>query len=305
MTAAPLSAPRTNPADDSDAPDLAPDGRTPYVEYTDSDVLTELIHPVTAEPLEVTFIVATQIMELHFNLLLHEWQLALARLAEDDLDEALAALRRSVVTQDCLIRSWDLLSVMSAVQYNRFRESLGKASGFQSFSYRQLEFLIGAKNQRMLSPHAGMPAVHARLQAAYDGPSIYDAALAFLARRGLPVPAEVLARDVREPWTEPHAGVVEAWRLVYERSDNRSEGRSDSRSNGRCEDSDAARLATLADVLTAIAERHSSWRFTHYLSVRRILGAKPGTGGSAGLAWLKRTVDAPVFVDLWEVRNVL
>lgn len=301
MTAAPLSAPRTNPADDSDAPDLAPDGRTPYVEYTDSDVLTELIHPVTAEPLEVTFIVATQIMELHFNLLLHEWQLALARLAEDDLDEALAALRRSVVTQDCLIRSWDLLSVMSAVQYNRFRESLGKASGFQSFSYRQLEFLIGAKNQRMLSPHAGMPAVHARLQAAYDGPSIYDAALAFLARRGLPVPAEVLARDVREPWTEPHAGVVEAWRLVYARS----EGCSDSRSNGRSGDSDAARLATLADVLTAIAERHSSWRFTHYLSVRRILGAKPGTGGSAGLAWLKRTVDAPVFVDLWEVRNVL
>lgn len=301
MTAAPLSAPADastdaptdNATEDAGAPDLAPNGRTPYVEYTDADVLTQLIHPVTDEPLEVTFIVATQIMELHFNLLLHDWQLAIARLAADDLDEALAALQRSVVTQDCLIQSWGLLSVMSAVQYNRFRESLGKASGFQSFSYRQLEFLIGAKNQRMLSPHAGMPAVHARLQAAYDGPSIYDAALAFLARRGLPVPTEVLERDVREAWTEPHAGVVEAWRQVYERAGERfNEG-------------DGALLATLADVLTAIAERHSSWRFTHYLSVRRILGAKPGTGGSAGLAWLKRTVDTPVFVDLWEVRNVL
>ncbi|MGX7677990.1 tryptophan 2,3-dioxygenase [Jatrophihabitans sp. DSM 45814] len=269
---------------DADAPDLTYSGRTPYVRYTESDVLHDLIHPETDEPLEVTFVVATQIMELHFNLLIHELERAVDRLAQDDLAEALAALRRTVVTQNSLISSWDLLSVMSAVQYNRFRGSLGKASGFQSFSYRQLEFLIGAKDARMLNPHAGMPSVHARLQSAFEAPSVYDAALSYLSRRGLPVPAEVLHRDVSQHWVEPNAAVIELWRQVYQREDE---------------------LTELADILTEVAERHSTWRFVHYTAVRRILGAKPGTGGSAGLAWLKRTVDTPVFVDLWEVRSVL
>jgi tryptophan 2,3-dioxygenase len=247
-------------------------------------VLASLIHPQTTEPLEVTFVVATQIMELHFNLLLHEFNRAIDRLGADDLAEAMAALRRAVVVRDSLISSWGLLSVMSPVQYNRFRPALGKASGFQSFSYRLLEFVLGAKNDRMLHPHAGMPTVHATLQAAFDAPALYDTALAFLARRGLAIPSGVLERDVREPWTEPDAAVVEAWRQVYLAEDE---------------------LTDLADALTAVAERHSTWRFVHYTAVRRILGAKPGTGGSAGMAWLKRTVDAPVFVDLWEVRGVL
>ncbi|HJQ01088.1 MAG TPA: tryptophan 2,3-dioxygenase family protein [Jatrophihabitans sp.] len=280
-----MTAPVLDRDAESDAPKLAFEGRTPYVAYTDADVLTGLVHPKTDEPLEVTFIVATQIMEMHFNLLIHEWRLAIRAFADDDLSAALAALGRSVVVQDSLIRSWDLLSVMSPVQYNRFRESLGKASGFQSFSYREVEFLIGAKNPRMLTPHSGMPEVQARLQAAFDQPSLYDAALAFLARRGLPVPADVTNRDVREPWEEARPEVVEVWRTVY------GDGESP--------------LAELAELLTAVAQRHTNWRFVHYTAVRRILGAKPGTGGSAGLVWLKRTVDAPVFVDLWDVRNVL
>ncbi|HEY2042817.1 MAG TPA: tryptophan 2,3-dioxygenase family protein [Jatrophihabitans sp.] len=266
------------------APSVSYAGRTPYVEYGDIDVLASLIHPKTDEPLEVTFIVATQIMELHFNLLLHEWGLAIDKLDHDDLPEASAALRRSVNIQESLNRSWDLLSVMSPVQYNRFRGSLGKASGFQSFAYRQMEFVLGAKNERMLNPHTGMPGIHAHLQASYDNPSLYDTALAFLARRGLAIPAAVLKRDVRTPWTEADAAVIEAWRQVYAREDE---------------------LTDFADLLTAIAERHSTWRFVHYTAVKRILGAKPGTGGSAGMSWLKRTVDTPVFVDLWEVRSVL
>jgi tryptophan 2,3-dioxygenase len=273
----------TDPVD-SDAPNLDFAGRTPYVAYTSSDVLANLVRPQTDEPLEVTFVVATQIMELHFNLLLHEFAQTIDRLERDDLAAALAALRRAAVVQDSLISSWDLLSVMSPVQYNRFRSALGKASGFQSFSYRQLEFVLGAKNARMLHPHAGMPTVHATLQAAYDAPSVYDTALAYLARQGRSIPTAVLNRDIREPWTDADPDLVEAWRQVYEGEDE---------------------LTDLADALTAVAERHSTWRFVHYTAVRRILGAKPGTGGSAGMAWLKRTVDTPVFVDLWEVRSVL
>ena len=269
---------------DAAAPDLDYAGRTPYVAYTDADVLASLIHPQTDEPLEVTFVVATQIMELHFTLLIHELTRAADRLAADDLAEALAALRRAVVTQKSLVSSWELLSVMSPIQYNRFRSALGRASGFQSFTYRQLEFLLGAKNDNMLHPHAGMPSVHANLQAAYNDPSVYDRAVELLARRGVDVPAEQLARDVRLPRSEPDGGMVELWRQVYGRADE---------------------LTELAEALTAVAEQHSTWRFVHYTAVRRILGAKPGTGGSAGMAWLKRTVDQPVFIDLWEVRGAL
>lgn len=279
------SATATHP--DADAPNLDHVGRTPYVSYTEVDVLSELVHPVTDEPLEVTFIVVTQLMELHFTLLIHEWRLAIAALDSDDLPSALAALQRAVVTQDSLIQSWSLLSVMSAVQYNRFRDSLGEASGFQSFSYRELEFLIGAKNPRMLNPHSGMPKIHQRLRDTYEAPSLYDAALALLGRHGFAIPDEVLARDVREPWLESHPAVVEAWRQVY---------------SSEAPDSE---LMNLAELLTSTAERYSTWRFVHYTAVRRILGGKPGTAGSAGMAWLKRTVDAPVFADLWDVRSVL
>jgi tryptophan 2,3-dioxygenase len=278
-------------AQPADAPDLEYAGRTPYVAYTSSDVLADLIHPHTDEPLEVTFVITTQIMELHFNLLVHELRRAIDCLQADDLNEAIAALHRAVVTQNSLISSWDLLSPMSPVQYNRFRAALGKASGFQSFSYRELEFLIGAKNGQMLHPHAGMPAIHRRLQAAFDGPSVYDAALGLLARRGFAIPDEVVQRDVREPWTEADPRVVEVWRQVY--------------ASELADEIAGRQLVTFADVLTAVSERHSTWRFVHYTAVRRILGAKPGTGGSAGMVWLKRTVDAPVFVDLWEVRGVL
>jgi len=270
---------------ESDAPDLDYGGRTPYVAYTESDVLAGLVHPQTAEPLEVTFIMVTQIMELHFNLLIHEWRLAIRAMLDNDLPAGLAALKRSVVVQNSLLSSWEMLAVMSPVQYNRFRGSLGKASGFQSFSYRGLECLIGAKNPRMLNPHVGMPAVHTQLQDAFDEPSLYDAAMRLLSRRGVPVPAAALERDVREPWTESDPGMVKAWQWVYHNGENQ--------------------LAELAEVLTAVAERHSRWRYVHYTAVRRILGDKPGTGGSAGLAWLKRTVEAPLFPELWEVRSVL
>ncbi|MCW2540889.1 MAG: tryptophan 2,3-dioxygenase [Frankiales bacterium] len=273
------------------APTLEYAGRTPYVSYTDADVLAGLIHPQTAEPLEVTFIVATQIMELHFQLLIHEWRRCVDRLAAGDVTEARAGLRRSAVVQDSLISSWQLLEPMSVVQYNRFRRSLGKASGFQSFAYRQVEFLLGAKNAHMLHPHVGMPEIHAAVQQSFESPSVYDAAVELLARRGLPVPASVLNRDHGVEHDSPDPGLVECWRLVYTATADGEAG--------------ATELSGLADELTAVAERHSTWRFVHYTAVRRILGAKPGTGGSAGLAWLKRAVDTPIFAELWQVRDVL
>ncbi|MEP6853465.1 MAG: tryptophan 2,3-dioxygenase family protein [bacterium] len=279
----PMPAPASESLD-VDAPHLAYEGRTPYVEYTEADVLRELIHVNTDEPLEVTFVVATQIMELHFALLKHEWTLAIAALDADDVRTAVASLSRSMRVQESLIGSWSILGEMSPVQYNRFRDALGHASGFQSFGYRELEFLLGVKDERMLRPHVQMPRAATELERIFAGPSLYEAAVATLARRGYAVPPAVLARDHREPWTEAEPEVVQAWRTVY---------------------ADDGELAELAEALVGVAERHSRWRFVHYTAVYRILGAKPGTAGSAGLTWLKRAVDQMVFIDLWAVRGVL
>jgi tryptophan 2,3-dioxygenase len=266
------------------APDLQYEGRTPYVEYIEADVLQRLVHLNTDEPLEATFVIVTQIMEMHFGLLRREWQVAIARLRADNVKDAVEALRRSKAVQDSLVGAWNILDMMSPVQYIRFRDSFGKASGFQSFTYRELEFLIGAKDANMLRPHSGMTEVAASLRASYEAPSLYDEALALLARRGLPVPAEILARDPRQAHVEGDEGVVEAWRQVYLAG---------------------GELADLAEALIGLAERYTRWRLVHYTTVRRILGSKPGTGGSAGLKWLKRAADTMVFPELWEVRSVL
>jgi tryptophan 2,3-dioxygenase len=266
------------------APELAYEGRTPFVAYTEADVLRELIHVRTDEPMEMTFVVTTQIMELHFALLRHEWRGAISALDGDDVGEAIAALRRSVTVQDSLIASWGMFDPMSPVQYNRFRDQLGNASGFQSFGYRELEFLLGVKDERMLRPHADMPRIAAELQATFDAPSLYERAVALLARHGLPVPAAVLERDPAVAWTDAVPEVVEAWRQVYVAG---------------------GELAELAEALVRVSERHSRWRFVHYTVVRRILGAKPGTAGSAGMTWLKRAVDQVLFAELWEVRSDL
>jgi tryptophan 2,3-dioxygenase len=254
-------------------PQLQYEGRTPFVAYTEADVLHGLIHTNTDEPLEANFVIVTQIMELHFELLRREWQLAVARLGADDGADAIEVLHRSGAVQTSLLASWGMLEPMSPVQYNRFRGALGKASGFQSFGYREIEFLIGAKDENA-----------ARLQAIYEAPSLYDAALGFLARRGLPVPVDVLERDLRLPYIDSDERITEVWRLVY---------------------TEGGEAAALAEALIGVAERHTRWRFVHYTAVRRILGAKPGTGGSAGLAWLKRAADTVVFPELWEVRGVL
>jgi tryptophan 2,3-dioxygenase len=269
---------------DERAPELNYEGRTPFVAYTEADVLHDLIHTNTDEPLEANFVIVTQIMELHFELLRREWQLAIARLDADDLHDAIAVLRRSGAAQTSLLAAWGMLEPMSPVQYNRFRDALGKASGFQSFGYREIEFLLGAKDEHMLRPHVGMPVIAARLQAIFDAPSLYDATLAALARRGRPVPADVLGRDPHRAFDEPDDRLVDVWHKVY---------------------ADGGELAELAEALIGVAERHTRWRFVHYTAVRRILGAKPGTGGSAGLAWLKRAADTMVFPDLWEVRGAL
>ena len=175
---------------------------------------------------------------------------------------------------------------MTPHDYLAFRGSLGAASGLQSWQYRLIEFRLGAKDPFMLKPHAHRPEVHARLAAALQAPSLYDEALRLLARRGLPVPASVLARDVARPH-EPDEGVVAAWAEVYREAERHFD------------------LYELAEELVDLEEGFRTWRFRHVSTVERIIGQKPGTGGSTGVAYLKAALERRFFPELWAVRTRL
>jgi len=262
-------------------PDDEPEIGTPYSRYVRLETLHSLQHPRSKVDAELSFIITTQVMELLFDLLRHEWTAAQYALREDDLTAAHAALRRGTHVQDVLVNSWDLLATMTPLEFNAFRPVLGEASGFQSSAFLRLEFLLGNKSESLLRMYEGVPSVQAELTAALEAPSLYDDVLALLARRGLAVPHEPTPARYR-----PSAEVEEAWRQVYS-------------------DPDRAELARLGEALLDTAERVTRWRHRHYTAVKRSMGAKPGTGGSSGLSWLKQSAEQDVFPELWTVRNQL
>ncbi|MEY9213193.1 tryptophan 2,3-dioxygenase [Thermobifida halotolerans] len=267
-----------------DRPTLSFDGATPYVRYGAIDTLLSLQRPNTDEPAETSFIITTQVMELLFTLVRHEWEQARDAVDADDVPAALAALRRAHGAQDVLVESWDLLATMTPTRFNRFRDQLGEASGFQSYTYRHLEFLLGNKSAAMIGPHRADPRARAELERALAEPSLYDAVLRLLHRRGLPVPAERVERDWTEA-VEAHPDVVRVWAVVY------------------ADDRPGNELLDLAEALLDTAERVTRWRHRHLMAVKRAMGAKPGTGGSAGLRWLSRNAQQDVFPELWQLRT--
>lgn len=258
---------------------------TPYAAYAGIDTLHALMRPRTAVAAERSFIVATQVMELLFGQLRHEWTQAQRSLRDDDLPEATAALRRALGVQDVLTGSWDLLATMTPAQFGALRGGLGQASGFQSYMYLHLEFLLGNKAAPLLRLYAAVPAVHAELAEALHAPSLYDDVLALLQRRGVLQCPDKLGLGAPEAYTA-NPQVEQAWRTVYTDAAHRE-------------------LADLGEVLLDVAERVTRWRQRHLSAVKRCMGAKPGTGGSSGLSWLRKAADQDVFPELWSVRDDL
>src|SRR4051794_2785178 len=171
-------------AHEPETPHLDFQGTTPYEDYVKADVLTHLQHTLSDDPGEMVFLVTTQVMELWFTVVVHEWQTAAKALRRDDLPVAMAALRRSSFELQSLNASWTPLAALTPAQFNAYRGALGEGSGFQSAMYRRMEFLLGEKSVSMLVPHRGAPRVHAELEKALHEPGLYDEVLAFLARRG-------------------------------------------------------------------------------------------------------------------------
>jgi tryptophan 2,3-dioxygenase len=270
-------------ATEPETPHLDFAGTTPYEDYVKADVLTHLQHTLSDDPGEMVFLVTTQVMELWFTVIVHEWETAAHALRSDDVPTAIAALKRSVRELEALNASWKPLGQLTPAQFNSYRSALGEGSGFQSAMYRRLEFLLGEKSASMLVPHRGAPRAHAELEKALHEPSLYDEVLRLLARRGHAIPESVLRRDVAR--RHEHSEAVETvWAELY------------------AGDQDAE-LVRLGEALSDVAELVWRWRNDHLVATRRAMGAKTGTGGSAGVAWLEKRARNNVFPELWTARS--
>src|SRR5262245_11718693 len=264
--------------------DLA--GRLTYGEYLRLDLLLAAQQPVSQQHDELTFILIHHVQELWLKLVAHEIEAAMASIRADHLPPAFKALARVTRVQEQLIAAWDVLSTMTPADYLAFRSALGPASGFQSYQYRLVEFRLGAKDENMLLPHRHLPAPHAALMSALIQPSLYDEALQLLARRGLPVPRAVLDRDFSQPYVS-NPQVRDIWLSIYRNAQAHFD------------------LYELAEELVDVEDWFQQWRFRHMKTVERIIGYKPGTGGSSGVGFLKSALDRSFFPELWEVRTLL
>jgi len=209
-----------------------------------------------------------------------------AAIAANDLPPAFKMLARVSRVMEQLVHAWNVLATMTPSEYSAIRPYLGASSGFQSWQYRAIEYILGNKNAAMLKPHAHRADIQQSLAQALAAPSLYDEALALLARRGLAIAPAVLARDVREPWTFDES-VEHAWLAVYRAPREHWE------------------LYELAEELVDLEDAFRQWRFRHVTTVERIIGFKRGTGGTSGVSYLRRMLDVVLFPELWKARTDL
>lgn len=257
-----------------------------YGDYLKLDIVLDAQHPRSPDHNEMLFIIQHQTSELWMKLMLHELSAAVSCIARDDLASAFKMLARVSRIMEQLVHAWDVLATMTPPEYSAIRPYLSNSSGFQSWQYRCIEFMLGNKNAAMLRPHAHRPDLLAHVEAAWRAPSLYDEALRLLARRGLPVPVSHVERD----WTQAYAPsdeVERAWLVVY-------------RDPSRYWD-----LYQLGEELTDLEDAFRLWRFRHVTTVERIIGFKRGTGGTSGVGYLRKMLDVVLFPEIWKLRTDL
>jgi tryptophan 2,3-dioxygenase len=255
-----------------------------YGDYLQLDTLLAAQRPLSLHHDELLFIVIHQASELWLKLCIHELTAATDHIRRDVLGPAFKMLSRVSRVQAQLTQSWDVLATMTPSDYSSFRNALAKSSGFQSYQYRTLEFLLGNRNPALIEVYRREPEVYARLQAALRTPSLYDESLRLLSRRGYEIPAEVLDRDPSQPY-ESSKGVAAAWLGVYHNAEQHWD------------------LYELAEKLVDLDHQFQHWRFSHMKTVERIMGYKRGTGGSSGVAYLAKLLELKFFPELWSVRT--
>ena len=257
-----------------------------YGDYLHLDKLLTAQHPLSPNHNEMLFIVQHQTSELWMKLLLHELSAAVQCVARDELGAAFKMLARVSKIMEQLVHAWDVLATMTPPEYSAIRPYLSNSSGFQSWQYRCIEFMLGNKNAAMLKPHTHRPEILAHVEAVWRAPSLYDEALRLLARRGLTVPATHTERD----WTRPYetsAAVEQAWLVAYREPETHWD------------------LYQLGEELTDLEDTFRLWRFRHVTTVERVIGFKRGTGGTSGVGYLRKMLDVALFPEIWKLRTDL
>jgi tryptophan 2,3-dioxygenase len=281
----------TGPYEKSERVELADEGvhwdlgsSLSYGEYLHLDKLLAAQNPLSSEHNEMLFIIVHQVSELWMRLMLHELTGALSSVRQNDLDPALKMLARISRTQTQLISVWEVLSTLTPFEYSAFRNALGRSSGFQSVQYRLLEFLFGNKNADMVKVHQRDARAFELLERALTAPSLYDEVLRLLSRRGYEIPSDYLERDFSQPYRASKQ-VAGAWLGVYHNADK---------------DWD---LYDLAERLVDLDYNFQLWRCHHLKTVERVIGYKPGTGGTGGVSYLAKALELKFFPELWQIRT--
>jgi tryptophan 2,3-dioxygenase len=261
-------------------------GEMSYGDYLALDKILDAQVRLSDNHNELLFIIQHQTTELWMKLVIHELKAAVDQVRRDELQPAFKMLARVGRIMAQLIQAWDVLSTLTPSEYLAFREKLGHSSGFQSYQYRTIEFLLGNKNAHLVAPHGHRPDISGPLQAVLNAPSLYDEAIRLLARRGFSIDAAMLDRDWSQPYAA-NASVEAAWASVY-------------RDTAAHWD-----LYELAEELVDLEDFFRQWRFRHVTTVERVIGFKRGTGGTAGVAYLRKLLDIRLFPELWDLRTSL
>lgn len=257
-----------------------------YGDYLQLDRLLSSQKRLTEHHDEMLFIIIHHVSELWLKLIIHETKAAIAAIEADELQVSFKMLARVSRVQTQIIQAWDVLSTLTPAEYMEFRDKLGNASGFQSYQYRLVEFVLGYKTPFILKIYQKDPEIHATLQEAYEAPGLYDVAIRALARNGFAIHDAVLNRDVTKMYQKDES-VKKAWLQVYQDVDTHWD------------------LYQLAEKLVDIEDSFQQWRFRHMKTVERIIGHKKGTGGSSGVGYLKKVLEHYFFPELWEIRTEL
>jgi tryptophan 2,3-dioxygenase len=271
---------------DHDGARLDFSGAMSYGDYLRLDDVLGAQRPRSGDHNEMIFIIQHQASELWMKLVVHELDAARGQVRRDDLQPAFKMLSRVARIMAQLVQSWDVLATLTPAEYSSFRASLGAASGFQSYQYRRIEFLLGNKSAVMMEPHRHRADLVAPLEEALRTPSLYDEAIRILARRGFAIDPACVERD----WSTSHAfdaSVCAAWVEVYRNTQKHWD------------------LYELAEKLVDLEDAFRQWRFRHATTVERVIGWKRGTGGTSGVAYLRRLMETVLFPELWRARTEL
>jgi len=257
-----------------------------YSDYLQLESVLQAQRPLSDAHDEMLFIIQHQTSELWMRLVVHELQTAREAIVDNHLPVAFKMLTRVSRIFEQLNNAWDVLRTMTPSDYTTFRNALGQSSGFQSWQYRQIEFMLGNRKSSMVDLHDYDDKLVELLKTELHAPSLYDAALRRLHHEGISIPTAVLDRDV----TQSHQlsnDVVDAWRVVYNSPEEHWS------------------LYELAEKLVDLEDYFRRWRFNHVTTVERVIGLKPGTGGTGGVSYLRSMLDVVLFPELWQVRTVL